>query len=401
MGDERQAANMCDDDDKPAVIMDNGTGMMKCGLSGEDAPKVTFASCVGYPKQKAMLQGSNKDYYVGEEAQQKRGILLLKYPLEHGVITNWDDMEKIWKHTFDNELRIVLGADEEAEEDVAGVLLTEAPMNPKENREKMTQIMFETFSARRFYVAIQAVLSLYASGRTTGVVVDCGDGVSHTVPIYEGYSMPHAIQRINLAGRDLTDYICKILTESKINLHTSAERESAKKIKEDLCYISMNFAEEVDNFAGKEKTFELPDMSVVTVHNQIIRCPELMFKPSMDGKEMMGLHELAKKTVDDCDLDVRKDLLMNIVMSGGTTMFPNMPERLQAEIQGLVPEATKVKVIAPPERMISVWIGGSILASLSTFSRMWICRESNPDAQPPIVGYEEVGPRIVHQMCNN
>merc|ERR1711924_116004 len=153
---ERQTANMCDDDDKPAVIMDNGTGMMKCGLSGEDAPKVTCASCVGYPKQKAMLQGSNKDYYVGEEAQQKRGILLLKYPLEHGVITNWD---------------------------VAGVLLTEAPMNPKENREKMTQIMFETFSARRFYVAIQAVLSMYASGRTTGVVVDCGDGVSHTVPI--------------------------------------------------------------------------------------------------------------------------------------------------------------------------------------------------------------------------
>merc|ERR1711881_176716 len=261
---ERQTANMCDDDEKPAVIMDNGTGMMKCGLSGEDAPKVTFASCVGYPKQKAMLQGSNKDYYVGEEAQQKRGILLLKYPLEHGVITNWDDMEKIWKHTFDNELRIVPGADDEAEEDVAGVLLTEAPMNPKENREKMTQIMFETFSARRFYV-----------------------------PIYEGYSMPHAIQRINLAGRDLTDYICKILTESKINLHTSAERMSAMKIKEELCYVSLNFEEEVDNFAGKEKQFELPDMSIVTVHNQIIRCPELMFKPSLDGKEMMGLHELA------------------------------------------------------------------------------------------------------------
>jgi actin-related protein len=348
-----------------------------------------------------MLQGSNKDYYVGEEAMQKRGILILKYPLEHGVIQNWDDMEKIWKHTFDNELRIVLGADDEAEEDVAGVLLTEAPMNPKENRERMTQIMFETFQARRFYVAIQAVLSLYASGRTTGVVVDCGDGVSHTVPIYEGYSMPHAIQRINLAGRDLTDYICKILTESKINLHTSAERESAKKIKEDLCYVSMNFAEEVDNFAGKEKTFELPDMSVVTVHNQIIRCPELMFKPSMDGKEMMGLHELAKKTVDDCDLDVRKDLLCNIVMSGGTTMFPNMPERLQAEIEGLVAEGAKVKVIAPPERMITVWLGGSILASLSTFGRMWINSTSQPDVVPPIVGYDDVGPRIVHQMCNS
>ena len=389
------------DEEKPAIIMDNGTGMMKCGLSGTDAPTVTFASCVGYPKNKAMMTGGNKEYYVGEEAQQKRGILVLKFPLEHGVITNWDDMEKIWAHTFDNELRVVVGGESEDDEDVAGVLLTEAPMNPRENRERMTQIMFETFNARRFYVAIQAVLSLYASGRTTGVVVDCGDGVSHTVPIYEGYSMPHAIQRINLAGRDLTDYICKILTESKINLHTSAERMSAMKIKEELCYVSMNFEEEVDNFAGKEKQFELPDMSIVTVHNQIIRCPELMFKPSLDGKEMMGLHELTKKTIDDCDLDVRKDLLANIVMSGGTTMFPNMPERLQAEVEKLVAEGAKVKVIAPPERMISVWIGGSILASLSTFSRMWINQYSQPDASPPITGYDEVGPRIVHQMCNS
>merc|ERR1711924_45964 len=141
----------------------------------------------------------------------------------------------------------------------------------------------------------------------------------------------------------------------------------------DLCYVSMNFSEEVDGFQGKEKQFEMPDGTVVTVHNQMIRCPELMFKPALDGKEMPGLHELTQKTVNDCDLDVRKDLLGN-VMSGGTTMFPNMPERLQSEIQGLVPEATKVKVIAPPERMISVWIGGSILSSLSTFSRMWINR---------------------------
>merc|ERR1711907_630898 len=353
---------MDDEDEKPAIVIDNGSGMMKAGCSGEDAPKVTFSSVVGYPKQKTALVGTDKDYYIGEEAQQKRGILILKYPLEHGIVQNWEDMEKVWKHTFDNELRMVVGDENEGDEDCTGVLLTEAPMNPKENRERMTQIMFETFTARRFYMGIQ---------------------------------------RINLAGRDLTDYICKILQESKITLTTTAERESAKKIKEDLCYCSMGFATDVENFAGKEKQFEMPDGTVVTVHNQMIRCPELMFKPSLDGKEMMGLHELTKKTVNDCDLDVRKDLLGNVVMSGGTTMFPNMPERLQAELQGLVPEATKCKVIAPPERMISVWIGGSILASLSTISRMWINRESNPDAQPPIVGYEEVGPRIVLQMCNS
>merc|ERR1719231_842742 len=140
---------------------------MKAGCSGEDAPKVTFSSVVGYPKQKTALVGTDKDYYIGEEAQQKRGILILKYPLEHGIVQNWDDMEKVWRHTFDNELRMVVGDENEADEDCCGVLLTEAPMNPKDNRERMTQIMFETFNVRRYYVNIQAVLSLYASGRTT------------------------------------------------------------------------------------------------------------------------------------------------------------------------------------------------------------------------------------------
>jgi actin-related protein len=369
-----------------SLVVDNGSGMVKAGFAGEDCPCVVFPSIIGRPKHKKSSIKFDDDEnvtYVGDDAQIKRGVLKLSYPIEHGIVTNWDDMEKIWEHTFYNQLRI--------QPEERKVLLTEAPQNPKKNREKMMEIMFEKFDVPASYVAVQGVLSLYSSGRTTGLVLDIGDGVAHTIPVYEGYMIPNAIVRHDIAGRDVTNYMCKLLEESGHRFVTSAEKEIVRDIKEKFCYVASDYEEEIKLYKKKNMTrkYTLPDGNVITIGDEMFKAPECLFDPELIGKELKGIDHAVHDSIMKTEIDMRKDLYANIVLSGGTTMIKLLNERLEKELTILKPSKLNIKINASDERKYSVWLGGSVLSSLKTFDNAWIYKND----------YDECGIDIIHKKC--
>ena len=380
---------MVDEAEEQVAIIDNGSGMMKAGFAGEEAPRVVFPAVVGRPKNQSAMQGvTQKSEYIGDEAMQKRGILNLTYPIANGIVTDWADMEKVWHHALYNELRCNPA-------EIKGILVTEAPRNPKANREAMLTALFDTFEAQNVYVAIQAVMSLYANGRSTGLVVDSGDGVTHTVPVFEGFSIPHAVEKMDIAGRALTTFCQKLLLEQGHTLVSSGEMEIVKDIKEKLCFVSQNYAEELaasESSSELDMNYTMPDKSVITVSGKTrITTAELLFQPMLNGKECKSIHNLTWASVAASDVDVRRELLKNIIMSGGTTMYPGISDRLKSELAALAPAGSDIRIIANNDRKFAVWKGASTLASLSSFANSWVTKAD----------YEEHGAAIVHRKIGS
>lgn len=256
--------------------------------------------------------------------------------------------------------------------------------------------MFETFQVQGLYVAIQAVLSLYSNGRTTGMVCDSGDGVTHTVPVFEGFSIPHAVKKNFIAGRAITDHLVNLLQAEGISEQggQSAWKQIVRKIKEDLCYVALDPAAEKKKAADStelQKNYELPDGQTVAINAPRFLAPEALFFPDLikEGDEVEGMHKMSHASVQDCDIDIRKDLYGNLILSGGTTLYEGLPDRLEKEVDAMCPQSGTVKIIATQDRYYSVWTGGSTLSSLSTFESQWITKEE----------YAESGAEIVHRKC--
>lgn len=320
---------------------------------------------------------------MGDEAFQKRGVMDISRPIKRGLVTDWDVMEKIWHHTFYNELQV------DPQEHPA--LITDCPENPTENKLKATEIFFENFNVPSFYIGNQAVLALLASGSTKGVVFDSGEGCTHVVPIYEAYALPHSTKSLDISGQDLTQYMMDLLIDNGLTFSKHYDFDVIKKIKETKTRISANYREEEKSFRdsgnSKDLIFELPDQKSINIGLPQIQCPEALFNPQMIGKDIVGIHELIYRSYFSIDMEVKKTLFKKIVLAGGNTMFSQIAERLCQEIKGLGSTSVQFKVYVPAERQFTGWIGGSVLSSLSTFHTMWINKKE----------YDEKGESVVRR----
>ena len=376
-----------------AVVFDNGSGLFKAGMGDDDTPRVIFPTIVGKPTNPNMMVGMDqKELYVGPEAHQKKSLLTLSNPIKRGVIEDLDQMEKIWQYTYENEL--VVDPKEHP------VFLTEPPLNDPKKREQLMTLFFESFGVNHFYLAVQSVMGLFSTGRTTGLVLDSGAGVTHTVPVYEGFALPYATHKLNVAGEDLTEFMFRLLkaenSESvmgRLNFADPTCREYIEKMKEKKCEVAFDIDTSRKESDDKEKAIEytLPDGTKLTITKAHFSCPEALFQPNqilpLDNE---GIHEKTYQSILKCEPHIQKNLYKNIVLIGGSTMFKDLGVRLKKEVSALAPSTMDIVMYEPLERKNSTWIGASILSTIDAFQHIWITKKDYDEGR---------NIQIVHKRC--
>ena len=379
-----------EDDQLTVVVIDNGSATLKAGFSGEDAPRTQVPTLVGRPRHPGTtgaMHGNQSDVFAGPLAEAKRGLLSTSRPIERGTVTDWDAVQTLWHHVFYNELQVAC--------EEHPVLVTETPDNTRQDREKMVELLFEAFSCPTAVVANTQALTLFSTGRSTGVVVDSGAGRTHVGPVWEGYTLPHHLRRIDIGGDDVTRCLRDKLREDGYPFSTAADEEEVRRIKELHCYASLNCERELvycKESRTIERWHELPDGQQVHMNEHRFTVPEAMFQPRILGaefKHVTPLHQTIHEVIQNCEAGVQAELYSAIVLGGGNTLFPKFDERVQRSVAALAPGGTTTRAVAFPERQYAAWLGGSVMGSLRTFPSMWVSKNE----------YDDYGASIVHRKC--
>ncbi|XP_070346337.1 actin-like protein 9 [Equus asinus] len=365
-----------------AVVIDMGTGTCKMGFAGQTRPIYTVATIVGCQPQKLATTGQQVlETFIGEAARMRPELTLVQ-PVRNGILVDWNAAELIWRHVLEHDLRV-------ATQDHP-LLFSDPPFSPSTNREKLVEVVFESLRSPAMYVASQSVLSVYAHGQVSGLVVDTGHGVTYTVPVFQGYNLPHAAQRLDLAGTHLTAFLAEMLLGSGLPLGQQ-DRDTVENIKHRYCYVAADLLKEQARPEQEyQQTLKLPDGRTVTLGKELFQCPELLFSPpAIPGLLPVGVPTMTTQSLLKVPLEVQADVAQNVLLCGGSSLFQGFEGRFRAELLHSLPREAHVVVKAQPSRNFSVWIGGSILASLRAFQSCWVLREE----------YEEQGPHIVYRKC--
>ncbi|XP_078054854.1 actin-5-like [Mustelus asterias] len=354
-----------------ALVIDMGSGLCKAGFAGQPRPDSVVGSILGYPRGKS----KRCNIAVGRMVSTEPDLKLVQ-PTRQGIIVDWTAAEDLLRHAFYEDLKV-------SPEDHA-ILISDPPLCPTTNREKVAEFLFERFNVPAMHVSHQWVLAVYSYGKTTGLVVDSGDEVTHSVPVHEGYNMPDAISRIDLGGHDLTTYLMKLLSEAGNAFHEKG-KYLVEDIKQKCCYVTIDYANEGTHLVD----YELPDGHIITIGTERFKCPEALFNPSVMESSQEGIHIMVSNSLKRVQPQFRQLMYENVLLSGGSTLFDGFNIRFRKEIFHFAPNDIKTKIHAVPERKFAVWIGGSILASLHAFQSLWVRKED----------YTEHGPLIVHRRC--
>ncbi|KAJ6242274.1 actin-7-related [Anaeramoeba flamelloides] len=364
-----------------SVVVDLGSRNLRAGYSNEDLPESVFKMLAGHPfKKEFFTEEEMSKTFIGKEAQEKRNILSLQFPYNKGKIENWDDFEKILFYTFYNEMEI--------ETKNYDILLTEPAYHLTSQRQKITQIMMETFNFSSIYYGMQGLLSHYTLDVNTSVVVDVGEEFTQIVPVYHGHTINSAVTRINLGGRKVTKYFKGLLSQDGYRFNTSAQNEIVYQVKNKYCYVPLSLDEE--NKKSKEgfeqeRYYEKKDGELIELITSHFRCTEMLFDPKIINEETDGLSKAIYKSIMKCAISTRAQLLNNIVLVGGTSLTPGISQRIHKDLSLLFPNAPQINVVTPEKRLHSAWRGGAILSSLDSYQGLPTTLEE----------YEENGPVCV------